>query len=266
MPSYQDAIVWEEQGQGRYQKTLSPEWFQGRGAFGGVLAASILRAMILENPDPSRRPRSLTIHFCAPVVDRRAEIAVTLERAGTTVTHFRATLWQDGKPALLASSVFTQERETAFHLQHLRPWAAPPADTVEIMPSDLPFVPVFCKAFEYRYCIGSLPFSGASEALLGGYCRLVEPIPLDYPLAAALLDIWPPAVFACFDRPRTAATIDMTCHFLCDLPTTLEPHTPLVGFAETSFAADGYAEEYNYLFAPDGRPLARARQWVAILS
>jgi len=68
-PSFLDATTWTALGEGRYQGTVHTSWYQGRGAFGGVLAGAVLRSMMRELNDVARAPRSLTVHFSAPVTE-----------------------------------------------------------------------------------------------------------------------------------------------------------------------------------------------------
>jgi Thioesterase-like superfamily len=48
-------------------------WSTQLGGNGGYIAAIVLRAMIAQLDDPGRAPRSLTCHFRAPAIKRRAE-------------------------------------------------------------------------------------------------------------------------------------------------------------------------------------------------
>src|ERR1044071_1291926 len=86
------ATTWSALGEGRYRGDIRPEWFQGRGAYGGMLGGALLRSMMREVNDAAREPRSLTVHFCAPVAEGETTLAVRIERAGRQVMHLSARL------------------------------------------------------------------------------------------------------------------------------------------------------------------------------
>ncbi|MFL5345300.1 MAG: acyl-CoA thioesterase domain-containing protein [Hyalangium sp.] len=73
-------------GEGRYRSRFEAPWYQGRGAFGGVVAGQLLRAMEHLVADPGRPVRSLTVHFCAPAAQGEAEVRGRIERAGKLVS------------------------------------------------------------------------------------------------------------------------------------------------------------------------------------
>src|SRR5687767_2382852 len=87
-------------------RAIDPSWNQGRGAFGGLMAALLLEAMRERVADELRVPRSLTAHFAAPAT---APIALASEvmRAGHRVTHATARATNaDGTTATFASASF----------------------------------------------------------------------------------------------------------------------------------------------------------------
>ena len=68
------------------------EWYQGRGVFGGLTAAVLLEAMLVE--EPLRSPRSFTIHCTSPVISGEAVVQVFTEHRGKKVTHLSGRLLQ----------------------------------------------------------------------------------------------------------------------------------------------------------------------------
>ena len=46
---------------------------------------------------------------------------------------------------------------------------------VEALPYIPGMVPVFTKHLDFRWALGAIPFSGASEAVIGGWCKFLEP-------------------------------------------------------------------------------------------
>lgn len=259
------ATTWTPQGDGRYAAHLTPDWFQGRGAYGGVLGAGILRAMLHALADPPRLPRSLTVHFCAPVLAEPALLRVSVERAGRQVTHLSARLEQGGHVACLASATFAVSRESALQWDTHRMPAVPRPQELEPVPSEL--LPTFARHFDYRWCVGAPPFSGAGEALLGGWVRPRVPTPLDAPLAVALLDSFPPAASSRVSGFCNLATMDYTAHFYAPLPPEgASPEAFCLRVGRSPHAGSGYADDLAQLWSEDGRLLAQLRQMAALFA
>lgn len=257
------ATTWSPLGEGRYRGDVRPEWFQGRGAYGGVLGGALLRSMMRELNEPAREPRSLTVHFCAPVGEGEAVLTVRVERAGRQVSHLSARLEQGGQVACLASATFALSRETSLVYSEARPPKVPPPAEVRTTPSEL--LPVFGRQFEYRWCVGAAPYSGAAEARVGGWIRPRVPTPLDAPLVVALMDAFPPAAFTRVEGFCNGATMDYTVQFHTPLPLAgAAPDAFYLRTGESRWAAEGYADDQAELWSEDGRLVARFRQLAAV--
>ena len=74
-------------------------------------------------------------------------------------------------------------------------------------------VPPIARQFEVRPAVGAPPFTGADEAVTGGWLRFAEPRPLDAAALAMYADAWLPAPFPRLTAPAGAPTIDLTVHF-----------------------------------------------------
>lgn len=250
---------------GRFSFAFDDSWYQGRGAFGGVSAAAVLEAMRAIVDDERRRPRSLHIHFCAPLPAGKHHIEVRVERLGSRVTHLGARVLDDGKVACLASATFAATRDATLAFHEVKAPVVPPFETVPpVGPS--PLLPAFCQHFEYRFCVGHLPYTGAEEAHLGGWVRSRSHERLDYALAAALLDAYPPAALTRAESITPAASVDLTVDFFEALPLQ-QGHKDgrALLTARSRYAGGGYADERSELWSEDGRLLAQCRQLVALL-
>src|SRR5690606_30907121 len=115
-------------------------------------------------------PRSLTVHFCAPLPAGKHTIVAGVERLGARVTHLAARILADGKVACLASATFAAPRDQPLSFHDAKAPAVPPFDTVPPVGKS-PLLPAFCQHFEYRFCVGHLPYGGAGEARTGGWIR-----------------------------------------------------------------------------------------------
>lgn len=243
-------------GDGRWAATVSPDWFAVRGPNGGYLAAIVLRAMTAAVGDPSRHPRSLTLHYTRPPAEGEAEIAVTVEREGRRLSTVTARLEQEGKLCILATGAFSQDFDPGAEYAEPAP-SVPHPEAIEPVRDDAKLVPI-ARRFVVRTALGGQPFSEADEALTGGWIAFAdgEP-PLDAPALAMLSDAWIPSPFVRASAPFAAPTVDLTIHFRA--PDVAAEWPVLVAF-RSRFAHAGFFEEDGELWGADGRLLAQSRQ------
>ena len=249
----------EALGDGAFAARIDPDWSVGAGPNGGTIAAIVLRAMSATLGEDARPSRSLTIHYLRAPREGPARVETRIERRGRTVTAISARLSQDGRLAAIALASFSGRREGGIELVDTSMPQVPPADQLAPQPETPAAAPPFARHFEFRGALGAPPFTGASEALTGGWIALREPRPVDTVLVAQLTDAWLPAIYATLEAPARVPTIDLTIHFRApDL--VLEPGTFVLGRWHTSLARDGFLEEDGELWAPDGTLIAQSRQ------
>jgi acyl-CoA thioesterase len=250
--------------EGLYRCRFEAAWNQGKGAYGGVVAGLLLRALEHHLGDTSRPVRSLTVHFCAPA-SGEAELHTRLERSGRLVTHATARMQGPAGPLAVASATFGAARGTGPTYLEAQAPKAPAPESVPSLPEDAP-APDFCRFFDYRYCLGAAPFSGGDVAHVGGWVRPREPLVLDSVLCVGLLDSFPPSVFSRMDGYHAGASVDFTVHFFHALP---RPGTRAEAWylrtGRSRQASEGFAEDLQELWTDQGELLAQCRQLVALL-
>jgi acyl-CoA thioesterase len=234
---------------------IRPDWWVVNGPNGGYVAAILVRAMSANSAADERPLRSLTVHFQRPPEAGPAEIEVTVERQGRSVSFMRAALSQGGRVCAGAVAVFARDR-TGLELDHARAPVVPGPEETDQLP-DRPEAPPFGREFDFRPAIGKTGFGEADEALTGGWLRFRDERPLDAPALVALCDSWFPAVFAVSDGPLAVPTLELTVHVRAPLPLA---HDWVLGRYATRLARDGFLEEDAELFSRDGRLLAQSRQ------
>ncbi len=243
-------------GPGVWSTRLHQGWWIVRGPNGGYLAAIVLRAMLAQVADPRRRPRSLTLHYLAPPEPGRADVHVTIERAGRSLTTVSARLVQNGEAKVLALAAIAADRP-APTWSDLTPPAAPPADSLPAA-AGADVVPIHGR-FDRRLVEGR-PFAGEPRAYTVGWIRPTEAPPIDWCLVAALTDAWLPALFVRHPGFAAVPTIDLTIHFRDDLPPgDTTGAWSLVRFT-TDVSSSGYCEENGEVWSSGGRLLAQSRQ------
>ena len=250
-------------GDGRYAATIDPAWRVERPN-GGYVAAILLRAVTTELADPSRSPRSFTIHYLRPPEDGPVEVAVAVERSGRRMSTVSAQLEQDGRTLALALVAAGQPQSTVFtHDVATMPDVPPPEDLDPAPPAPFP-VPIRDN-FDTRQAIGSAPFfrsDEVGEALTGGWIRLHDPGPVDAEYLAQVADAWIPAAFGATQERIGLPTVDLTVHFR---QAAVEEDPWLLVRFRTRLAAEGYLEEDGEIWDRGGRLLAQSRQLAVIL-
>lgn len=267
MHPFVTATTWARQKDGLYSGVVDESWNLHRGVFGGVVAGGLLRAFTDAVGDASRPVRAITTHFSAPLAPERPfSLRTRIERSGSQITHVTGRIEQDGTVAAFGSATFGLSRTDPMTYDESRAPEAPPADSVDPVPSDLPLLPTFARHHvEYRFCLGHPPYSGADRAETGGWVRLREPLTLDAPAVVALLDAMPPAAIARADGFRSAASVSFTVRFFAPLPDPAPPDAPWLARLTSRWAGEGFADETARLWSADGRLIAQCDQLMSIL-
>jgi acyl-CoA thioesterase len=220
----------------------------------------VLRAVQAEVGAPERAPRSMALHYFRPPVEGPAEVEVEVLREGRSLTNAKARLVQ-GERVCIEALVALAEARPGPSFSDLPPPDVPGPDELAPPPPSPIEIPIRDR-YEQRHAIGSPPFTGAGEALTGGWIRLEDDEPVDHAVVAALADAWVPAVFSKVELPVGVPTVDLTVHFRSSPPQ--RPAWCLVRFA-TRVAEDGYLEEDGEVWSDDGRLLAQSRQLAVML-
>ena len=263
--TFSEAISWSPAEPGIYEHLVGSDWFQGRGAFGGLAAGAAVRAMEDRVDSTEHRIRALNVQFCGPLVAAPATMSVEVVRRGSSVINAQARIEQEGQAKTTATATFARDRHSASDFEQLAMPEVPPPEEVATAP-DSPLFPKFARYYEYKFCFGEIPFSSSDEAAVGGWCRLRDSDEsVDAAHAAALLDLWPPAVLTRADSPTAAATISWQVLFHDPLPLADAGADDFyLVAATTSQTLGGYAEERADLWSADGRRVAQGMQLVAI--
>jgi len=254
-------------GDGLWQAMISEAWAVPRGGpNGGYIAATMLRALEGAVADPERAPRSLTLHYLLPpVAGQPAQIHVTVEREGRSLTSLSARMVQDERTVVIALAAFAVDFPTAAEYAAPAPDVGPPPAELHTVPPG-PDIPEIAQRAAVAPAFGGGVFAGGDEALVGGWLRLAEPRVADAAAVAFYADAWLPAPFARLTAPSPAPTIDLTIHFRTRLPHPgMAPEAPVLARFSSSTSHGGFFEEDGTLWAPDGTLLAQSRQLALLL-
>ena len=271
----------EPLGDGRYRAHISPAWWIVMGPNGGYVAAILLRAVVAEVADASRRPISATFHYLRPPTEGEVEVEVTVERAGRSVSNVSARMTQDGRLLVLALVAVGAPREGSLEFDEtdglpyaLDGSAVPRWSDIEPAPID-PERDIPMRArYEMRWGFGGVPFAGepGATAETGGWLRLKESPEVDEMVLVAMADAWMPPVFSRAIEQLAVPTVDLTVHFR-GRPSDALP-APVTDGEEAAWcfvrfaspvARDGYLVEHGSVWDSTGRLLADVRQLAVVM-
>lgn len=248
MDTFAQATTVEKVEDTRFRAIIPDGWQQGRGAYGGLVLATLLRAMEGCEPEPGRRVRALTGELCGPALPGESDVQVSVLRRGGRVTNLDARLVQAGEVVARASALVSPARDIAVpppprEVPLPRPWQ----DSM-VAPVQPPLGPAFARFFEFRPT-GPLPFSGGAEPVASGWIRLkTPPARLDSPTLIGYLDAWWPAFFSVVAEPCHSATVTFMAELLVD-PGTLRADEPLYHTGRVVGAGEWFFVEYRELWS-----------------
>lgn len=250
-------------GDGVFRVELPDGWQQGRGAFGGVVLATLLRAIEAAEPDPARVSRTLLGDLCGPLLPGPATVTTRALRRGSNQSNWLAELTQEGQVVATATAVLSPPR-TALSRTVLPPPAAIPSWREQSPLDPGPFGPRFAQHYDYRTSGGDALGISAGEPAIDGWIRERELLArVDAPALVARLDAWWPTLFNLEGRVRPSATISFTAEILVD-PSTLPPAEPLRYRARMAGLHDGFFVELRELWH-QGRVVALNQQTFAVI-
>lgn len=253
-----------------FEARMDRGWWIVRGPNGGYVAAVLLRALTETVGDAGRAPRSLTVHYAAPPAEGPVRIETRIERAGRSLSTVSARMSQDGRMLALALGAFSTPR-TALEMHHARmPEAAPPEACAPrgVLPGG--FTLPIHRRYEQLWAVGGRPYSGAGEALCGGWIRFADGARTPDALAvAAFTDAFPPTVMSTLTPGSSLGampTVDLTIHFRVSLPFPgLGPDAFLLAAFRAREAREGFFEEDGEIWTPDGVLVAQSRQLAVLM-
>jgi acyl-CoA thioesterase len=249
-------------GPGRFAIDVPDGWQQGRGAFGGLVLAMLVRAAETA-VEPGRVLRALNAEIVGPAQPGPSEISIEVLRAGTGVSTISARLVQAGEIQAHAVASFGKNRGTFRAPPVLAPPVAPPWRAIE--PASIgPGAAVFAQHVEMRIVEG-IPFTRPPLAPTVGWVRLRRPGPTrDGALVVAMMDCWYPALLVSLAAPRPIATLTFAFERISDLA-GLDPDAPLLYRGTNLAGEEGYAIEQRELWGEDGRLVALNQQTIVVI-
>jgi acyl-CoA thioesterase len=248
---------------GRYRGSMDRGWWIINGPNGGYIAAIVLRAMVDEIADPTRSPRSFTLHYLRPPTEGAVEIEVTVEREGRTLSTASARLFQEGRLMVIALGAFATPRASFEFSDREPPRIAPPEQCVSLKEKFGGHIELRNR-YDQRMGVGDGLGSGSAHALIGGWIRCDEPRVVDALAVTAFTDAFPPAVFTRAGGREglgPVPTVDLSIHFRSSLPLAgADPSDYCAAVFSSVVSREGFVEEDGEIWSAGGVLLAQSRQ------
>lgn len=250
-----EGAVWRRDG-------FPSSWLQGRTLFGGAATAAVVRALGAQ-VSPDRPLRSVFTSFVGPVVDAPATLHTEVLRAGKGATQLAGELRQQGGVRTRVSALYGRPRAS-------RLARTPPLETLNLPPAEsrvFPFLPGvtpdFTQHIAMRWASGAMPFSGASEASLSGWCQHRTAATDPATALLGLLDAWPCPALSLLTAPAPASSVTWHVTFV-HLPERVDPERWWGYTSRVTSLADGFAHMASQLSDDGGRVVALSEQVVAV--
>ena len=241
---------------------LTPDWLQGRTAYGGWQSALAVLAM-RQILGPDIPLRSLQVNFVGPIgigpITARAELL----RQGKSAAQLEARIVVGGQTAFIAVAIFAAPRPSQVALAPRAAKANRDVASLEPRPFIEGVMPSFVKHFDTRWALGSYPFSGAAHSAAQIFARLRDEDISSEAHLVMMCDVIPPSAIALFKTPAMLSSMNWTLELIT--PLDAETAAGWLRFdAEMTAAADGYAWENTSIWGCNGDLIALSRQCVAL--
>ena len=247
---------------GSWRGSTSENYWAFVGPFGGFTAATMLRT-ILDHPERSGDPLSLTTNLCAPIAAGSFQLQSRLVRATRSTQHWLVELSQGDGVAAIASAVLATRRESWSH----QPAARPDAPAFDRTPAYHfnGVMPSWVARYEFRFVSGAPGFdtalSAPNDASSLVWMRDAEPRRLDALSLTAISDCFFGRIFQALGRVVPFGSVSMATYFHADsADLAAENATMVLGAATGRSFSKNYGDQVGELWSPSGRLLATTTQ------
>ncbi|WP_119964543.1 acyl-CoA thioesterase [Simplicispira lacusdiani] len=264
---FDQALVLEGSAPGHYRGHTSPAFWNMVGPFGGITAATVLRAILL-HPDRLGEPLSLTVNYAGALSTGPFTVQATPVRTNRSTQHWSVTILQtDAEGAQVvtttATAVTAARRETWSMADTPMP-EVPRPGTLERIGS-VSGVEWFSR-YDIRPVTGAMPrqWNGQGDSSLTQLWMRDDPErPLDFCSLAALADVFFPRVWLRRALPVPAGTVSITVYFHAGMAQLQETGTGfLLGQARGQEFRNGFFDQTVQLWNEAGTMLATSHQIV----
>lgn len=197
---------------------ITPDWMQGRTAYGGISAALALDAALATYPGDAPL-RSAQLSFVGPV-GGDCHVATRMLRESKSSRFVAADLSSEAGYGTNALFSFMSARESEIDHHRIEAPDMPDPQDLVVAPAG-PARPTFVSKLEMRPFHGPDFGYGRDDADILAWVRWVDPPACDTHVALlALADALPPAAMPLFPRMGPLSSSTWVQHFVTDRPAT----------------------------------------------
>lgn len=241
----------------------SDDYWAFVGPFGGITAATILRA-ITDHPERAGDPLSLTVNYCAPIVRGTFDLDVRLIKANRSTQHWSVELTQNGDVAAFATAVFAVRRPSWSHQPAQFP-QAPPFEQARSYPKS-GLAMSWVRQYDFRFVEGEPALSGKPHAApASAFSKMwigdTRPRPIDVLSLMSMSDAFFGRIFHIRNEFVPFGTVSLTTHFHTDAADlAAESISNVLAVADAKILHKSYGDQTGELWSPGGRLLATTTQ------
>ncbi|MCV0438382.1 MAG: thioesterase family protein [Hydrogenophaga sp.] len=269
MHVFDQAIALSARGEGTYSGATSPAYGNMVGPFGGVTAATVLKA-VLQHPALLGEPVALTVNFAAALADGAFTVHARPVRTNRSTQHWLMEITQPGpdgteSTVLTATAVTAARRET---------WGTDDAPMPAVLSPEAVGRPnmaalvEWVRRYDIRIAEGAIPtaWDGSGDASRSTLWVRDEPARmLDFCNLTAMADVFFPRVWLRRATRVPAGTVSMTVYFHAgsvQLAGTGTGTGWLLGQAQAQGFRNGFFDQTAQVWNEAGALLATTHQVV----
>lgn len=266
MHAFDRAITLHQTSDGSLAGETIPEFGNFTGQFGGITAAKLLKAALMQEKAQGT-PVSLTVNYTAAIKPGAFAISARAIRLGRTLQHWGVDLMQGETVAATALVTLGQRSESWAHAP-LSPPQVPPAHEVALL--DTSDWTGWSRQYDFRFIEGStahlrgqppLETPGSARSLL--WLSHVDPRPLDFPGLACMSDAFFVRLLQVRNLFPAMGTVSLTTQFHADdAMLAAQGAKPILCHVDSRVFRGNFHDQSAEMWSADGALLATSHQIV----
>lgn len=259
-----DAATRVAPGDSRWTGHTSDDYWAFVGPFGGVTAATMLRA-IIGHVERSGDPLAITVNYCAPIARGPFELDVRLIKANRSTQHWAVELMQNDEVAAFATAVFAVRRSSWSHQPIAFP-GAPPFEATKPYPKSS-LAMSWVRQYDFRFVEGAptTTFGKPYAEPAGAFSKLwigdASPRPIDIPSLLSMSDAFFGRIFHVRGELIPFGTVSLTTYFHTSADDlAAEDIRNVLATADAKVFNKSYGDQVGELWSPGGHLLATTQQ------
>lgn len=203
------AIALNSIGDGRWQATAQPDYWNLVGPFGGTTAAMMLNSAMMAS-NRVGDPVTLTVNYAAPLAQAAYQVDSTAVRTNRSTQHWNIHLTQNANTIATASAVFAGRRESWHRSEVSMAGDLPSVESLGVLDRGAP-MPWF-KHYDLRP-IRNLGSTQDPQVCTHAWIRDEPARALDFPALTAICDTVLPWMFRRRKEMIPVSTVSLSVYF-----------------------------------------------------